>query len=478
MYDIIIIGAGVIGCNIAHNLAKYNVKTLVIEKNLDVGDETSCANSAIVHSGYDPHPNTNKAKFNVLGNKLFPKLCEDLDVEFEMIGSLTIASSKEEDEKLINLQNNGLLNGVETEIISNKKLWEIEPFATKLATSALYAKTAGIVNPFELCVALMENAMDNGIELHLDEKVIDIINDNNDYIVKTNKDEYHTKIVVNAAGLYSDTINNMINDKKEKILPRKGEYYVLDHFNEPYVTHTLFSLPSEKGKGILVSPTTHGNYLIGPSSEFSNEKDDKGTDKNTLDNVLKEAYRLVDNIPMKYLIREFSGVRAYHESNDFVINTPKDGFINLIGIQSPGLASSPAIGLEIVDIISKWIKLEEKDNYNPKRRRVYRLNKMSIEERNELINKDHNFGKMICRCEQVSLGEVIDCIKRNCGATTIKGVKKRCRPGFGKCQGGFCEPLIIDALCKTLGKNPLDIRYGNKDSYILQEETKGDHNEK
>lgn len=472
MYDIIIIGAGVVGCNIARLLSKYKLNCLVLEKNNDVGDETSSANSAIVHSGYDPHPGTLKAKHNVRGNEMFSKLCEELDVEFNKIGSLTIATNEEEVEKLYELYKNGLENGVDTKIIDKEELFKIEPFVTKKALKALYAKTCGIVNPFEFCVALMENAIDNGVKLLLNEKVENIINNKDYYEVITNKNTFQTKIVINAAGLYSDTINNFVCDKKEKVLPRKGEYYVLDHFFEDYVTHTLFSLPSDKGKGILVSPTTHGNYLIGPSSEFSFDKDDKDTDTQTLNNVLNEAKRLVDYIPTDKIIREFSGVRCYHESNDFVINMPLKGFINFIGIQSPGFVSSPSLALECLDYINKIIPLIEKDNFNPYRRKVIRLNKLSFEERNEVIKKDSRYGKIICRCEQISYGEIVDSIHRSCGATTIKGVKKRCRPGFGKCQGGFCEPLVLKILSEELGKNPLDICYSNKGSNVLIEETK------
>ena len=475
MKDVIIIGAGVIGATVARNLAKYKLDCLVLEKNSDVGDETSSANSAIVHSGYDPHPGTKKAFHNVRGNEMFTKECEELDVEMERIGSLTIATNLEECEILDKLYKNALDNGVEVKMVCREELFKMEPFVTKKALKALYAPTAGIINPFELVVALMENAMDNGVELHLDEEVNDIKKTDNGYLVKTNKGEYETKVVINAAGVESDTINNYVNDKKEKILPRKGEYYVLDHFtnsNEKYVSHTLFSVPSSKGKGVLVSPTTHGNFLIGPSSEFTGDKEDKATDKETLDNVLEQAKRLVDDIPLKYLIREFSGVRSYHESNDFVINEPQKGFINLLGIQSPGLASSPSIGLEVEEMVSKELKLEPKENYNPRRRPLIRLNKKTLEEREEWIKKDPNFGVMVCRCEKVSLGEVLDAIHRNCGARTIKGVKKRVRPGFGKCQGGFCEPLINKILATELGKDQLDINYSNIGSYILLKKTK------
>lgn len=473
-YDVIIVGAGVIGATIARNLSRYQVKTLVIEKNNDVGDETSCANSAIVHSGYDPHPGTLKAELNVKGCEMFTKVCRELDVELERIGSLTVATNEEEEETLKKLLENGKENGVDVRIVGQEELRKMEPFITKKATCALYAKDAGIINPFELVVALMENAIDNGVELHLEEEVTNIKKDNNGFIVVTNKEEYKAKVVVNCAGVNSDIINNFVSDTKEEILPRKGEYYVLDHFDMPYVSHTLFSVPSSKGKGVLVSPTTHGNFLIGPSSEFVGSRDDKGTDSLTLKEVLNQAYRLVDEIPMQHLIREFSGLRAYHKSNDFVINSPVFGFINMLGIQSPGLASSPAIGEKAISMIKECLKLEEKKDFNPIRRPLYRINKLSLKEREELIKRDPRFGQMVCRCEQVSMGEVIDAIHRSCGARTIKGVKKRVRPGFGKCQGGFCEPLIMKILCDELGKSPLDIRYTSSGSYILLEKTKGE----
>lgn len=471
-YDVIIIGAGVIGATVARCLSKYDLKVLVLEKGSDVGDETSGANSAIVHSGYDPHPGTLKASLNVRGNKLFPALCRDLDVEFSQIGSLTVATCPEEEEILgelygLGLQN-GLLAGTELRIVGAEELRRMEPFVTKKATAALWAPTAAIVNPFELVVALMENAMDNGVELHLDEEVT-AISKPSSFVVTTTRGSYESSLVINCAGVASATVNNMISPVKERIRPRKGEYFVLDHFTRPYVSHTLFSVPSSKGKGVLVSPTTHGNYLIGPSSEFVESEYDKGTDKATLDNVLKEAYRLVDEIPMQYLIRQFSGLRSYHDSGDFVIGSPVEGFINLLGIQSPGLASSPAIGEKVEAMVSAIIDLRPREGWNPRRRPLYRINALSAQERRKLIDSDPSFGRMVCRCEQVSAGEVIDSIRRNCGARTVKGVKKRVRPGFGKCQGGFCEPLIIKILARELGRDPNEIRLSGEGSWILED---------
>ena len=270
---------------------------------------------------------------------------------------------------------------------------------------------------------------------------------------------------------YSDKISKMVGIDHFEITPRKGEYFVLDHFEKPFVSHVMFPVPTEKGKGILVTPTTHGNYLIGPSSEFVDDKDDFSTDKVTLDNVRSSSTKMIRDIPFGYVIRQFSGLRATGSTHDFVIEEI-DGFVNLGGIESPGLASAPAIAKEAVRLVNTKLNLPANDNFNPFRKKVVRLNKLSMEERNELIRNNPMYGHIICRCEGISEGEVVDCIRRNAGARTVKGVKKRCRPGFGKCQGGFCEPLVVEILARELNLNPLKVRYDSKESYILQSETK------
>lgn len=471
MYDIIVIGAGVIGASIARELSRYKAKVLVLDKENDVGNVTSMANSAIVHSGYDPKPGTNKAKYNVKGNSMYDLISKELDVEFKRIGSLTCATSEEEMETIKGFVKRAEDNGVEVKILDREETKKIEPFISDEVIGSLYAPSAGIINPFELTVAMCENAMDNGVEILLNEEVVSVRKLTNKYVVKTNNNEYEAKVVVNAAGLYSDKIAQMVGLDYFNITPRKGEYFVLDHFEKPFVKHVIFPTPSEKGKGILVTPTTHGNYLLGPSSEFVDEKTDLSTDKPTLDNVRKNASKLVRDIPFGYIIRQFSGLRATGSTHDFVIDE-HDGFINLGGIESPGLASAPAIAEETVRLINGVLSLEKNKDFNPFRRKVIRLKKMSLEERNELIKNDPKFGHIVCRCEGISEGEVIDCIRRNAGARTIKGVKKRCRPGFGKCQGGFCEPLIVEILARELNLDPLKVRYDSKESYILQSETK------
>ena len=475
MYDILIIGGGVIGCATAHELAKYKLKIAVLEKDTDVCEETSMANSAIVHSGYDPKPNTMKAKMNVRGNRMFDQVCQDLDVEFVRHGSLTLAFTPEEVAMLDELQKNAKLNGVPTEIWDAKKVLSEEPFVNAGVKAALFAPTCGMINPFELTIALMENAMDNGVQLFLNTEVVAIKKENDGYHIKTaDHKEYVGKIVIDAAGLYSGKVAELIGNKNIQIRPRKGEYYVLDHFTQPFVKHTLFPCPSEKGKGVLVTPTTHGNYLIGPSSEFTEDLDDRSTDASDLAQVKAKALAMVNNIPFNQAIRVFAGERAVSQNNDFIIEEDAlhPGFYVAAGIQSPGLASSLGIAAYLRELIEAKQKLELRKDYNPKRRPLIRLNKKSMAERQALIAKNPKLGKIVCRCEVVSEGEILDIIHRNCGATTIRGVKKRVRPGFGKCQGGFCEALVLHLLVKELHLDPLAVRYGNKDSYILKEKTK------
>lgn len=475
IYDVIIVGGGVIGCAIARELSKYKLRTVLLEKNNDVCNETSAANSAIVHSGYDPLPNSLKAQMNVLGNSMYPQMCKELDVPFIQNGSLTIATTDDEMNTLLSLQKRANENKVETKILSSEEVLKLEPQLNKDIKGALFAPTCGIVNPFELTVALMENAMDNGVELLLNHEVNNIkINENSVSVFCKNDKELECKVLINAAGLFADDINAFVDKDSFTITPRKGQYFVLDHFDLNFVKHTLFMVPSDKGKGVLVTPTTSGNYLIGPSSDFVDDKQDLSTTKDILDSVRSQASRIIENIPYANLIRQYSGLRAVSSTGDFIIEHSKvsKNLINVAGIQSPGLASCPAIALKVVELLKECMPLNENEEFNPIRRKVYRLKEMSIEDKNKLISENPQFGHIVCRCEKISEGEIVDCIHRNCGATTVKGVKKRCRPGFGKCQGAMCEASVIKILARELKKDESEILYSENDSNILKYETK------
>lgn len=467
MYDVIVIGAGVIGSMIARDLSKYNLNVLVLEKENDVASGTSGANSAILHSGYDPLPNTLKAKLNVIGNAMFDEICEDLDVEILRNGSLTIARNPEEEGIIKNLYNRAIENKVNAKIISREEVLELEPNITKDVIGALYAKDAGIINPFMLCVGLMENAIDNGVTLRLNSEVINIENKDH-YFVYTKSEVYTSKIIINCAGLYADDVNNMINEEKMTLKPRRGEYLVLDHFDNNFVKHVIFTVPSSKGKGVLITPTTAYNYLIGPSSNFVDDKSDVSTSHEVLEEVKLKANMIIDNIPYKHVIKQFSGNRAVSSSDDFIINEAKPGFINVAGIQSPGLVASPAISLEVLNILKNLIKLEEKPNYIKKRRKQINFNLSSTEDKVALIKSNKEYGNIICRCEVVTEAEVKDAIRRNCGARSVKGVKIRTRAGFGKCQGGFCQSRVVKLLAEELNIDISEVDYDKLGSSILK----------
>ena len=473
MFDVVIIGAGVTGAFIARKLATYQLKVLLLDRENDVGNVTSNANSAIVHSGYDPVPGTLKALLNVQGNKMYEQICKDLDVHMFKIGSITVATSEAQLKMLDDLLLRSKENGVDARILSKEELRELEPNISSEALGGLLAKDAGIVDPFNLVVHCVENAVDNGVELHLGEEVIDI-KQGDKFLVKTNKGEYESKIVINASGLGCEKIARMIEDVDWKLTPRKGEYFVLDHYALGLVNHVIFPLPSEKGKGVLVSLTSSNNYIVGPSSELS-DPDDVTTDSETLANIRRQATDLVPNIPFNQVIRVFSGVRPTTTRHDFIIENAKTNkyFINVAGIESPGLVSAPAIAEYMVEYCLKGlIELKENKSFNPTVKPYVHLNEVSEEERNELIKKNPDYGKIICSCEKVSLGEIEDLFNHSVPPKTVKAVKKRVRAGFGKCQGGFCSPMVTLLLAKHYGVSPTEIKWDKEGSEILLEEIK------
>ena len=475
MQDIVIIGGGVIGAFVARNLSRYKVNVLVLEKENDVGDATSMANSAIVHSGYDPVPGTKKAYFNVKGNAMFDAIADELDVTVNRVGSLTVALEDKQMQMLQDLQKRGELNGVPTKLLNAEEVKAIEPNISKDVKGALLCPTAGIVNPFTLTAHAFENATDNGVKVALGEEAIDIKKKDGIYHIKTKKNEYTAKMVINCAGVYSEEIAKMIEPIEWTIHPRKGQYYVLDHYAPGLVNHVLFPLPSEKGKGILVTMTTSGNYLVGPSSEFTDEKDDVATDALTLAEVKRQASMMVPNIPFYEQIRVFAGLRATPSTHDFIIEPSKSDpyFINCAGIESPGLVSSPAIGEYVVEeLVKPLMKLEPNPNYNPRIKPYLKMSKLSDEEKDAFIKAHPEYGEMICNCEKISRGEIIDACSRSLPCLTIKAVKKRTRAGFGKCQGGFCQPKVLLQLASIQHISPLEVKYDKDGSEILLKESK------
>lgn len=477
MYDVVIIGAGVIGASIFRELTKFNLKVAIIEKENDVSMGTSKANSAIIHAGYDPKQGTLMAKYNVRGNEIFEELCSELSVPFKRNGSLVLAFN-DDDIKVINdLFTNGINNGVKNlRVLNKEEVLKLEPNLSKEVTGALYAPTGGIVGPFEYTIALIENGVQNGGKVILESEVVSIDKENEFTIKTKNNKEIKSKYIINAAGVYADKIHNMICKESFKITPRKGEYFVMDKSQGNLVSHTIFPCPSKLGKGILVTPTVHGNLLVGPNAEDLNDEDKASLNTTSLglEYIKKSAMHTTDKINFRDSIRTFSGLRAVPSTDDFIIGEDKDikGFIDVAGIKSPGLTSAPAIAEDIVSILKKsGLELIKNDQFIGVRTQV-RFTDLSKEEKVELIKKDTSYGRIICRCEGITEGEIVQAIKSSFGRITLDGVKRRCRPGMGRCQGGFCGPRVQEIIARELNIKMEEVLLEKENSVILYGRTK------
>ena len=476
MYDIIIIGAGVSAAATARELSRYEGKFLVLEKENDVANGTTKANTALVHAGYDATEGSNMAHFNVKGNAMFDEICEDLYVPFERTGSLVVGFTDEDRETIEELYQRGINNGVPNmEIIERDKIKELVPNISDEAKFALYAKTGGIVGPWELATNMMENAVDNGVEIKLNTEVKSLEKLDDHYIVKTTNGDFKSKLVINAAGLYADKINNMVSEDKFEIQPVKGQYYLLDKQANDRTDMVIFQCPSKTSKGIVVSPTVHGNIIVGPDSVPGDDKDNKSTSRDNLSYVKETAKRSIKDIPFNKNITNFAGLRANPSTGDFIIGEAKDakGFINIAGIKSPGLTAAPAIGEYIANLAVELLGgLNKNDSFNPRIRKPIRFIELTDDEKNEVIKKDKRYGNIICRCETVTEGEIVDAINRNVGATSVDAVKRRVRAGMGRCQGGFCMPKVVEILARELGQDMTEVVKDGKNSEILTEKTK------
>lgn len=455
MYDIAIIGAGISGSAIARELSKYNLKTVVIEKGIEVCQGTTKSNSAIVHGGYDAKVGSLKAKLNIEGNRLYKDLCKDLNVDFKQIGSLVLAFDEEEMKHVRGLYERGLENkATGLKVLNKEEVLELEPNVNDNVVGALLCESAGIVCPFNLNIALMENAMFNGADLKLESEVSDIVKEEDCFNIKIkNKNDIKAKYVVNAAGVFADKINNMIGGDEYFIIPRKGEYKILDKSEGKIANHVLFQCPTEKGKGVLVTQTVHGNLLVGPNATAVDEKEDVSTSKEGISEIVNSSKKTIENIDFRKTITSFAGLRATPNTGDFMIFASKKckNFINVGGIESPGLASAPAVAKYVVEILKEeGLMLSENKKFESKRHKNKPFIKMTQEEKEEIMKKDPRYKKIVCRCESITEGEIIDAINSLCGARTLDGVKRRVRPGMGRCQGGFCGPKVIEILAREL----------------------------
>ena len=460
-FDVAVIGAGVVGASIARELSRYKLSTVVVERCEDVCSGTSKANSAIVHAGYDAVPGSLKAKFNVRGAELIRELSKKLDFDYRENGSMVISLSPEGHTGLMTLLEKGEKNGVkDLEIISGDRAREIEPALSPEVVEALLVPHGAIVCPFLMTIAFAENAAENGAEFRFLEDVTGIMPDDGRFILSVNGEEkYDVKYVVNAAGVYADKINNMVSAKKLSITPRRGEYVLMDREVGGLVDHTIFQLPTKLGKGVLVTPTVHGNLLVGPNADPLEDKEDISVTSDGMDEIKSKALLSVPSIPYNKMITSFAGLRAHESGNDFIIGEAEDceGFFNAAGIESPGLSSAPAIGEYLAKLIAEKAGAQEKSDFIDERKGFIRITKLSPEERNVLIAERPEYGRIVCRCEEVTEGEIEDAIRRPVGARSLDGIKRRVRQGMGRCQAGFCTPKAIEILARELGISEEDV---------------------
>lgn len=471
LYDVFIIGSGVSGGATALELSKYNLKIALCEKSLEPCGGSSRANSGIVHAGYDPIPGTMKAQLNIRGAELMPELTKALNIGFNRCGSYVLAFGAAQDKRINELYERGMTNGVrDISVVSGNLLRNAEPNVSAEVTSALYAKNAGIISPYKLAIASTELAAQNGVDF-LRAHEVTAMEDMGGFIrVTTNKGIYDTACVVNAAGVFADKIAAMLGDTSFEIIPRRGEYLILDKNESGIVNSVIFQVPSDMGKGILVAPTVDGNVLLGPTSHNINDRDDKSTTAEGIAEAVSGAKRSVPSVNDRALITTFSGIRAVPSTGDFIIEQSKANskLFNVAGIESPGLTSAPAIGEYTVKLIAEsGMELNKKNMWFMQRPAEKKIHSMQASEANEIIKDNSSYGRIVCRCEQITEGEIVDAIHRPAGAVTLDGVKMRVRAGMGRCQGGFCASRVMEILARELNVPETEIRKQNEGSELL-----------
>lgn len=475
IYDVAVIGCGVVGAAVAYELSKYQLSVVIFEKENDVAQGTTKANSAIIHAGYDPEPGTLMAKLNVRGSQMMPQLVESLGIEYKQTGSLVLAFYPDEQIILQNLMERGLQNGVEgLRILTGEKVRQMEPNLSEKVRAALYAPTAAIVSPWELCYAMAQVAVRNGVEICLESTVTGIERTGGRYLLHTTQGDFVVQYVINAAGVCADIVHNMISKPAFRMLPSKGQYYMLDKSQGKLVDRVIFQCPTEVGKGILVAPTVHGNLIVGPNAEEILDVQDMSTSAEGLFSVRREALRSVPGINFRDTIRNFAGVRAATDQKDFIIGQVEDapGFIDLAGIKSPGLSSAPAIAEMSMGILQKCgLPLMQKQKWDGTRR-IVRFKELSAEEKSRLIEQEALFGRVICRCETITEGEIVAALHAPIPPRTIDAVKRRCGTGMGRCQGGFCGPRVHEIISRELGMPMQEVLQGPRGSVIITGETK------
>ncbi|WOO87134.1 NAD(P)/FAD-dependent oxidoreductase [Mollicutes bacterium LVI A0039] len=468
-YDVVIIGAGILGSTIADNLAKYKLNTLVLEKGCDSGLEQSMSSSAIVHSGIDPKSGSQKAKYNVLGNRMMKGLCNDLNVDYLECGGYVCASDEQELEHLKKLLKNGQERDIECEIISGDTLRSREPHVSLNIKYALAMPTTAVIYPTELTVACLERAMNNDVKVEYNTEVKAITHDGASYSIETDRETINCECVINCAGMNSDLIAKMV-DKEFAITlkPKRGEYFVTNNI-KPVVSSVIYPVPNENGKGVLAVPTTHGNVLLGPNGVYQEDRNDDSTSASGLGFVQANTQRIIAKFPTD-IIKTYAGLRSSGNNGDFYLapcNQTQKMF-NLVAIDSPGIASAPALAKEASDWVVNLLNPELSSDYQNERPRYVKMAEYDLATQNQMIKQNQLYGKIICRCEQVSKGEIRDAIRKQNGAKNLTGIKFRIRPMLGMCQGGFCETEVVRILADELGVDITDISRSGKQTIVLK----------
>lgn len=473
MKDVIIIGGGVVGCSVARELSRFDADILLLERGNDVSVGTSKANSGIVHGGYDAKPGTLKAKFNVAGNAMFDALARELDFPFKRNGSMVLCFDKADIGKLLELKEQGVKNGVQGLYVLEgyEAVKAMEPYVSENVVAALVVPNGGIVSPYEMTIAYAENAATNGVEFRFGSEVtaIDRI-DGGLQVTCADGFTAQAKYVVNAAGVYADVINNMISPDKMHITARKGDYELLDKICGYMASHTLFQMPTKMGKGVLVTPTCHGNILVGPTATDVTDKDDVATTPEELASAFDRALLTMPSLNRRNIITQFSGLRAHLDTDDFVIgeSAAVKGLYNVAGIESPGLSSAPAIAVHVAEEIAQKLSLGKNANFVAERKGIPHFATLSDEERQKLVAENPLYGRIVCRCETVTEGEIVEAIRRKPGAVDMDGVKRRTRQGMGRCQAGFCTPRVMEILSRELGVPMTEVtKRGGNSQFVI-----------
>ena len=475
MYDAVIIGGGAVGCAVARYLSRYRLSICLVERGEDVCVGTSKANSAICHAGFDAPVGSAKARFNVEGSRMMEGLSQELDFPYRRCGSLVLCFDEAELPHLRELLERGVQNGVEgLEILDGTALRALEPAVSDKAVAALWAPTGAVLCPFGMTIALAENAAANGCAFRFNTEVARIERRDGFFRLHTGGDCIDTRVVISAAGVYGDALHNQLCADKLTIVPRRGEYCLLDRTCGQLVQHTIFQLPSAMGKGVLVTPTVHGNLLVGPTAVDQPDKDRTATTAEGLRSVAETAAKSVENLPMRDVITSFAGLRAHLSGpeDDFIVGESTDGFFEAVGIESPGLSSAPAIGRYLAELAAAKLHAAEKEDFIAQRRDMPHPREMDFASRQDLIARDPAYGQVICRCEGVTEGEIRDAIRRVPGARSLDGVKRRVRAGMGRCQGGFCGPKVMELLSRELHVPITALTKGGGESRLLAGRTK------